>query len=181
MHCSLADNPDEERTRLELDWFFRQFTGWNRSGYMRCGDATVYGEARTGEFWFDGVASEYSATAYRDNAVLVPVGARSFQVQSSRTVVLFPVAALGKNRRGMAAARSKPGLGLRQLVGQEFGAGHDRAEKTPAEEHRDAFSGRLPDRLWIKGAIVCACWARQWERMRGCALVDVLKPAAAFL
>ena len=83
---SLADNPDKERTHLELDWFFRQFTGSNRSGYMRCGDATVYGEARTGEFWFDGVASEYSATAYRDNAVLVPVGARSFQVQSSRTV-----------------------------------------------------------------------------------------------
>ncbi len=33
---SLADNPDEERTHLELDCFFRQFTGSNRSGYMRC-------------------------------------------------------------------------------------------------------------------------------------------------
>lgn len=33
---SLADNPDEERTHLELDCFFRQFTGASRSGFMRC-------------------------------------------------------------------------------------------------------------------------------------------------
>ena len=33
---TLADNPDEDRTHLELDCFFRQFTGSSRSGYMRC-------------------------------------------------------------------------------------------------------------------------------------------------
>lgn len=33
---TLADNPDEERTHLEFDYFFRQFTGSSRSGFMRC-------------------------------------------------------------------------------------------------------------------------------------------------
>jgi hypothetical protein len=33
---ALADNPDEQRTHLDLDCFFRNFTGADRSGFLRC-------------------------------------------------------------------------------------------------------------------------------------------------
>lgn len=52
--------------------------GWYR-------DATVYREARFGRFRLEGMPSEYSVAASKADAVLVPVGARSFQVSSSRT------------------------------------------------------------------------------------------------
>jgi hypothetical protein len=52
--------------------------GWYR-------DATVYREARSGQFHLKDMDSEYSVTALKEDAVLVPVGARSFQVPSSRT------------------------------------------------------------------------------------------------
>lgn len=52
--------------------------GWYRN-------ATVYREARIGHFNLHGMESEYSVTALKDEATLVPVGARVFQVQSSRT------------------------------------------------------------------------------------------------
>lgn len=52
--------------------------GWYRDG-------TVYREARSGQFHLNGMDSEYSVTALKEHATLVPVGARSFQVPSSRT------------------------------------------------------------------------------------------------
>lgn len=52
--------------------------GWYR-------DATVYREARYGQYSLYGMESEYSVTALREHATLVPVGARTFQVSSSRT------------------------------------------------------------------------------------------------
>ncbi|MFG1210159.1 DUF3883 domain-containing protein [Xanthobacter flavus] len=52
--------------------------GWYR-------EATVYREARAGQYNLDGVNSEYSVTALKEHATLLPVGARSFQVPSSRT------------------------------------------------------------------------------------------------
>ncbi|OSZ71897.1 hypothetical protein CAP39_00440 [Sphingomonas sp. IBVSS1] len=51
--------------------------GWYR-------DATVYRQSQTGAFNLYGMSSEYSVTTDRRNAFLVPVGARSFQVLSSR-------------------------------------------------------------------------------------------------
>jgi hypothetical protein len=52
--------------------------GWYR-------DATVYRECKTGQFRLYKLPSEYSVSTSKENAVLVPVGARGFEVQSSRT------------------------------------------------------------------------------------------------
>lgn len=52
--------------------------GWYRN-------ATVYREAKIGQFSLEGMQSEYSVSASESDAVLVPVAARSFQVASSRT------------------------------------------------------------------------------------------------
>lgn len=52
--------------------------GWYR-------DATVFRDARFGEFRLNGMKSEYSVTTVKEDAILLPAGARSFQVQSSRT------------------------------------------------------------------------------------------------
>ncbi|AYJ85175.1 DUF3883 domain-containing protein (plasmid) [Sphingomonas paeninsulae] len=52
--------------------------GWYRS-------ATVYREARLGPFYLNDMESEYSVMASKEDAILVPIGVRSFQVSSSRT------------------------------------------------------------------------------------------------
>jgi hypothetical protein len=52
--------------------------GWYRN-------ATVYREAQSGQFHLYGMSSEYSVKAAKEDAILVPVDARSFQVPSSRT------------------------------------------------------------------------------------------------
>jgi hypothetical protein len=52
--------------------------GWYR-------DATVYRDARPGAFRLNGAVIKHSVTASKENAILVPPGARSFRVPSSRT------------------------------------------------------------------------------------------------
>lgn len=80
-----AGSSDEAIEGVLVVWLAREpgsgrtlVVGWYR-------DATVYREAKFGEFVLDGMQSEFSVTAKRDDAVLVPVAARSFQVASSRT------------------------------------------------------------------------------------------------
>lgn len=52
--------------------------GWYRN-------AVVYRQALFGHFQLDGMDSEYSVTTSKEDAILVPVCGRSFQVPSSRT------------------------------------------------------------------------------------------------